>query len=56
MHSCCDARQIVARYTAPLGIPVVFGFPAGHEAPNHPVFMNRKVRVTVGEQGSVVEF
>lgn len=51
-----DARQIVARYTTPLGIPVVFGFPAGHEAPNLPVFMNRKVRVTVGEQGSVVEF
>ena len=51
-----DTRQIVARYTAPLGIPVVFGFPAGHEAPNLPVFMNRKVRITVGEQGSVVEF
>lgn len=51
-----DARQIVARYTEPLGIPVVFGFPAGHEAPNLPVFMNREVRVTAGEQGSVVEF
>lgn len=51
-----DAREIIARYTAPLGIPVVFGFPAGHEAPNLPVFMNREVCVTVDEWGSVVEF
>ena len=40
----------------PLGIPVVFGLPAGHEDPNVALYMGREVTVTVGETGAVIEF
>ena len=48
--------DIVAQYVRPLGIPVVFGLPAGHEDPNVALYMGREVTVTVGETGAAIEF
>lgn len=51
-----DPYDIVAQYVRPLGIPVVFGLPAGHEDPNGALYMGREVTVTVGETGAAIEF
>lgn len=51
-----DAYAVISAYTRPLGIPVVFGFPAGHVEPNLAVYLGREVTVTVGEEGASVEF
>ena len=51
-----DPYDIVAQYVRPLGIPVVFGLPTGHEDPNVALYMGREVTVTVGETGAVIEF
>ena len=51
-----DACAIISSYTRPLGIPVVFGFPAGHEAPNLAVYLGRRVTVSVDEEGARMEF
>ena len=51
-----DACAIISSYTRPLGIPVVFGFPAGHEDPNLAVYLGRRVTVSVDEEGARMEF
>lgn len=51
-----DPYDIVAQYVRPLGIPVIFGLPAGHEDPNVALYMGREVTVTVGETGAAIEF
>lgn len=51
-----DPYDIVAQYVRPLGIPVVFGLPAGHEDPNVALYMGREVTVTVGDTGAGIEF
>lgn len=51
-----DPRDIIAQYVRPLGIPVVFGLPAGHEDPNTALYMGREVTVTVGDAGASIEF
>ena len=51
-----DPYDIVAQYVRPLGIPVVFGLPTGHEDPNVALYMGREVTVTVGETGAAIEF
>lgn len=51
-----DPRDIIAQYVRPLGIPVVFGLPAGHEDPNTALYMGREVTVTVGDAGATIEF
>lgn len=51
-----DPYDIIAQYVRPLGIPVIFGLPAGHEDPNVALYMGREVTVTVGETGASVEF
>ncbi len=48
--------EVLAQYTADLGIPVVYGFPAGHEAPNRSLYMGRRVLVEAGEERAVVTF
>lgn len=47
-----DPYQVIAAYTKPLNIPVVFGFPVGHELPNHPVYMGRRVELRVTDAGA----
>ncbi|WP_302374679.1 S66 peptidase family protein [Alistipes timonensis] len=51
-----DAYAIISSYTRPLGIPVVFGFPAGHAEPNLAVYLGRRVTVSVDDEGARVEF
>ena len=51
-----DACAIISSYTRPLGIPVVFGFPAGHEDLNLAVYLGRRVTVSVDEEGARMEF
>jgi muramoyltetrapeptide carboxypeptidase len=47
-----DFHQIIRRYTQELGIPVGFGFPIGHEAPNLPCVMGHMYRLEVEADGS----
>lgn len=51
-----DAYAIISSYTRPLGIPVVFGFPAGHAELNLAVYLGRRVTVSVDDEGARVEF
>lgn len=51
-----DAYAIISSYTRPLGIPVVFGFPAGHAEPNLAVYLGRRVTVSVDDEDARVEF
>ena len=51
-----DPCDIIAAYVRPLGLPVVFGIPAGHEDPNVALYMGREVAVTVNDAGASVEF
>lgn len=51
-----SAEELMAQYTRKYGIPVIFGFPAGHQTPNVALYMGRQVRVTVDEGGARVEF
>ncbi len=40
----------------PKGIPIMFGFPAGHEPDNRALFMGRTVRLSIGEEKSSLIF
>ena len=51
-----DACRIISDYTQELGIPVLFGFPAGHDEPNLSLYLGREVTVTVDDGGGCVEF
>lgn len=51
-----NAEAIIARYLRDLGIPVVFGFPAGHEEPNFALYMGREVSVRVDQTGASIDF
>lgn len=55
-HWGTSVEQLVHEYTRELGIPVIFGFPAGHESPNYSLYMGRRVCVTVDSGGGSVEF
>ena len=46
----------VVDYCRPLGIPVIYGFPAGHEDPNLSLYLGREVTVSVGTQGASLLF
>lgn len=51
-----DSYGAIADVLAPLGIPVLFGFPAGHDKLNLAIYLGRSARVTVGEEGASLEF
>ena len=51
-----EACETIAGALAPLGIPLLFGFPAGHDKLNVAIYLGRTVRVTVGEEGGSVIF
>ena len=51
-----DPYDIIAQYVRPLGIPIVFGLPAGHEDPNVALYMGREITVTVEQTGAGIEF
>ena len=47
---------MIDAYAAPLGIPVVYGFPAGHEEPNLSLYMGRVTEVEVDDRGASIRF
>lgn len=49
-------EELIARYARQYDIPVIFGFPVGHEQPNDAVYLGRKVRVTVTNNTAQVDF
>jgi len=51
-----DSYRVIAMSLRPLGIPVIFDFPAGHGKVNKAIYLGRNVKVTVGKRGASVEF
>jgi len=51
-----DAYEIIANHTRPLGIPVIFGVPAGHQDPNMALYMGREISVKADRDGASIEF
>lgn len=51
-----DAGEVLAEQLRPLGIPVLFGLPAGHEEPNLALYLGREVTVTVTPEGGNIRF
>lgn len=53
---CDDIRKVLHDALKPLGIPVLFGLPAGHEEPNMALFLGRTATISVTEQGGSLAF
>lgn len=51
-----EPEALLDAYLRPLGIPVAYGFPAGHEEPNQALYLGREVRLKVGEEGVRLDF
>lgn len=51
-----DALRTVAAWLRPLGIPVLFGFPAGHDRLNLALYLGRRATVEVDENGGSLVF
>ena len=47
-----DAYETIAAALRPLGIPVLFGFPAGHDRLNLAICLGRRATVSVNEAGA----
>ena len=50
------AREIIAEHVAEFGIPVAYGFPAGHRHPNLAMYFGRNVRFEVTAEGASIKF
>jgi muramoyltetrapeptide carboxypeptidase len=48
-----NAYEIIEEYVRNQGIPVIFGFPAGHESPNRPLILGREIIMEVSEKVSI---
>lgn len=51
-----NVYDLIHEYTAPLGIPVMFNFPCGHEHPNASIYLGREVEMSVSQSGGVLRF
>jgi len=51
-----DAYERVAAHLRPLGIPLLFGFPAGHDILNEALYMGRRAELTVDAEGGHLVF
>lgn len=49
-------EALLDRYTRRLGIPVVYGLPAGHDDPNLALYLGRDIQLQVDEQGACIDF
>ena len=45
-----EPAEALAEVLRPLGIPVAFGFPAGHDTPNFPLYLGRRATLTVDDR------
>jgi muramoyltetrapeptide carboxypeptidase len=48
------ACQIIREAVEPYDYPVVFGFPSGHELPNHPLLMGSRISLEVSDAGATI--
>lgn len=51
-----EPEALLDAYLRPLGIPVAYGFPVGHEEPNQALYLGREVRLEVGAEGARLDF
>ena len=51
-----DYHNIIRYYADKLGVPLMFGFPAGHEAPNMSVYLGRSAKVEVTDDNAMLTF
>lgn len=51
-----EAEAILHEHLSNEGIPVAFGFPAGHHKNNQAFYLNQTVKLEVGEGGGKVEY
>lgn len=51
-----SAEEMLSQYLKKYDIPVLCGFPAGHDDVNLPIVMGAKVKIDVGDKGSTVTF
>ena len=51
-----DVEAMLHKYLVKFGIPVLCGFPAGHDQPNLPIIFGAKVTMDVRKDGSSVRF
>jgi muramoyltetrapeptide carboxypeptidase len=47
------AEEIIADTVKEYGYPVCFGFPAGHDNRNYPIFLGRKAKLSVAKEASL---
>lgn len=51
-----DMSQMLHEYLQHYPFPVSYGFPVGHARPNFPLIEGCRVRLTVGQEGTVLEY
>lgn len=51
-----DYKEIIEHHCEKHGIPVAFGFPAGHIDDNRSIMFGRMVRLSVSKEGSLLEY
>ena len=51
-----EPEALLDAYLRPLGIPVAYGFPVGHEEPNQALYLGHEVRLEVGAEGARLDF
>lgn len=49
-------NEIILDNVGHLGIPVLYGVPCGHESPNYPLYLGRKVKLEVGPTTGTITF
>lgn len=50
------AYEIIRESVAPYSYPVMFGFPAGHDMPNHPLLMGGRMTLEVSSEGARMSY
>ena len=50
-----DNEELIAQNLRPLGIPVMFGFPAGHISHNMPMMMHAQTHLTITDEAVIFE-